>query len=657
MVRWSMAVLAAGVGCVPGLAAQERGVQTQRPLETKLMASLDAGHLHVDSPVFAKVMYDWEAAGCRLRAGSTVAGRIVAVQGHRQGQEQPSMTIAFERADCNGATGAPFGMVLFSVIGAADAGSTQAGMVDAGGLFGSISAPLHLQGGGGGGGKGAAAAGPPLPYDATKDMSLSHGGPDERPKEAAPGQVRNLGKVTLGVGSGAEGASVLSTTGRSLRVERESELVLVVRAPASSPSRQERDRESAVAAVAEPPRMVVEPRAPEAPDETEVCAGSCTVVGEDEEAKRRMGAKARLSLAGLGFEPHESREFMAFTFESALTYLDSSHLLFTFDPHDLRRRSGGSLRPDVAHTMRAVLVDPERQRVLRVMDWRVLGEGQHVWPAGAGRVLVRVGHELRIYEGGLKLVASATVAGPVAWVSVAPSGGLIAVGVTEERHTEALHQQLRQVTGVEPEEGINVLVMDGALRPLFRTEQRSVEQQPVLSDTGEVRVMLGPGSRWTISETRPDHSRHTVAEAVSTCEPKINAPIAGYLFVVGCTPPLTNWYRMLRMDGHTVLKGRGSSRGIEQAVSGTEMGRFAVRVVRSKHSMSNGSPFHKDDLSGEEISVFRAKDGRRLMETVAEAVPLSEQSFALSPSGTQIAVLARGEILFYSLAAGEMGAQ
>ena len=618
------------------------------------MESLDAGHTRPGAPVFAKVMYDWESPGCHLRAGSTVSGRVVAVQGHRQGAEPPSLTILFERADCNDEKAASFGLVLFSVIGAV-AQTEAAGMVDAGGLFGSISAPLHLQGAG----PATGSAAPPPAYDPSKDMSLGRAAAD-KPKEAAPGQVLNLRNVSMAVGTGLEGGSVLTTTGRGLRVERESEMVLLPRPkplPATLAGKEPPAAASTAHAVATTPeptssRTRVEATPPPAPDETEVCMGSCMVVGGgDGTALDKAGAGARLALAGLGFVPHENREFTVFPYESALLYVDASHLLFTFDPHDLRRRAGDALRPDAAHTIRAVLVNPLTRQIDRIVNWTVLGEGQHVWAAGNGRILAKVGHDLRLYDNGLHLIAARTFPGTMAWVSVSPAGKMVAVGMLEERHTAALHEELAHVTGREPEEGIRVHLLDADLKTIFETEQRSVEGQPVLSATGEVRASLGHGRRWTIRETRVDRSQHKIAEVVSGCEPELDTTIPGYVFVVGCSmSPLTNWYRMLRMDGHTVLKGKGSSQDVEQAVSASSSdGRFAIRVVKARRSLANGASFHKDDLSGEQINVFDVQEGRRLAAIALAAVPLSVQSFAMSPTGKQVAVLGSGEILFYDL--------
>ena len=490
-------------------------------------------------------------------------------------------------------------------------------------------------------------------------MSLGSAATD-KPKEAAPGQVQNLRNVSMTIGTGLEGGSVLTTSSRSLRVERESELVLLAR-PLPVRSASVNKESSATETIVRTPAVLPERASPEthvepapsvARDETDVCTETCMDIGGKERAAiDQAGASARLALDKLGFLPHENREFTALSYESALLYVDASHLLFTFDPHELRRRTGDALRPDTSHTIRAVLVNPMSQRVDRIVNWTVLGEGQHVWPAGNGRVLVRVGHDLRLYDSGLKLIAARTFPGTMAWLSASPAGKMFVVGMLEERHTPALHEQLAQVTGREPEEGVQVKLLDGNLKTMLEGEQRSIEGQPVLSTAGEVRATLGHGRRWMLHETRVDHTEHTIAAVVSECEPQLDTALAGYVFVVGCsTSPLANWYRMLRMDGHTVLKGKRSSQEVDQAVSATPLeSRVAVRVVKARRSMTNGTGFHKYDLSGEQISVFDLQKGLDLATFSLTAVPLSVQSFALSPSGKQIAVLGNGEILFYDL--------
>jgi len=647
---------------VCSLVSQERGVNPQRPVQTELLVPLDAGRVRVGAPALAKVKFDWDGGPeCRLRAGSTVSGRVVEVQ-PRSGQNKgSSMTLVFDAADCNGQASRPFPLRVFAVVAPPTVDRTGA-MNDTSGMFGSFAARPMV------GMSGPQAR--PEPLRADLDMSM-RGKTTTNPGKVLPGQVVGLKKVTLQMGVGVEGGSVIASVDHNVRLEKTTELVLMPQpavvakveaggaagaseadVPAAGSAEDKtavgESRSSGVAAVAG--TVAVPKPAPEPADETEICAAACSTVGEAGGTGNAARAAAMLSVAQMGYAPRDKREFVAFNYESALTYLDESNLLFTFDLHRLRNRSGSSLRPESTRLVRAVLVDATTHAVKRIVDWQVGGEGQYLWRAGSGRILVHVGHQLRLFGPDLETLRTASVPGVLAWVATSPGGGHVAVGVWHERHSATIHQELLEGTNIEPEEDIDVRIFDRDLSLLLATTQPSTVFPPVLTDAGEIMVRAAGHERWQISEYRWDGSEHRIASPQSRCLPVVSTPLPDHLFLVGCADsPAINWYRLLRLDGHAVLSGRGSSQEIEQAANSGIGDRFVVRVVRTFRSTAPGQVFHRDDLREQEISVYGAADGHRLFTTVADDVPLTEQTFALSPGGRQIALLHRGAISFYAL--------
>ena len=264
-------------------------------------------------------------------------------------------------------------------------------------------------------------------------------------------------------------------------------------------------------------------------------------------------------------------------------------------------------------------------------------------------MLVHVGHQLRLLGPDLAVVRSVSLAGPLAWVSAAPSGDHFAVGVYEERHTPEVHRQLVEATGDEPEEDVEVSVYDGDLKLLLTTERSGAAWAPVLSDAGEIRVRSAKVGRWVISEYRWDRTERVIARTQSGCRPRLAAAMGGGFFLTGCDASGARWYRMLRADGHPVLKGSSTTEEVEQAFSGTTAGEFAVRVVKAARSMGPGQPFRRSDLEGEQVGVYRASDGRRLGLLSAKEVPMVEESFTLSPDGREMALIGAKAIHFYAV--------
>ena len=223
------------------------------------------------------------------------------------------------------------------------------------------------------------------------------------------------------------------------------------------------------------------------------------------------------------------------------------------------------------------------------------------------------------------------------------------MGTLHERYTRESHDQLYNALGYEPEEDVDVRLYDRSFTLLLTTRQTTSNPIPVLSDDGELRVTSAGRDRWRIVDYLWNRSERTIATTTSACHPMISAPIPDSLFLKGCnSQPMQNWYRMLRLDGHPILKARGTSQELEQSSSSSNGSEFAIRVVRSIQSKARGERFHKEDLHEQEISIYRIADGKRLFITVDPSVSLAEQSFALSPDGQQLAVLSNANISLYS---------
>jgi hypothetical protein len=107
-------------------------------------------------------------------------------------------------------------------------------------------------------------------------------------------------------------------------------------------------------------------------------------------------------------------------------------------------------------------------------------------------------------------------------------------------------------------------------------------------------------------------------------------------------------YRVLHADGTLMLRGQPGSHqlGIEGAGNPR---RFAVKFVSRRGDDPQGSPFSASDLNFAEIRVYRAENGKRLGTVRVHNPPTSYGGFALSPDGSQMAVLSGSEVKFFAL--------
>jgi hypothetical protein len=621
-------------------------INPQIPLQAELLVPLNAGKLDRGTPVLAKTRLDWQGPTCLLRTGALVSGRIVDFEPRSKRNKGSSLTILFDHANCDGHP-TPVGFTLVGLI-VTPWRDEERPFLDSGFVNGSAiqTVPGHPNN---------------LPQsrlDLSGAMSARIAEYDAKgPSQIVAGSVIGLNKVTLSVGTGPEGSSVLTAVKGNILLERQTTHLVLMPSSAAVPG----DASTASARAEPPPGLPPAPISTEVPkpepapaappeaDETEICTAPCSVVPSTigHELPRASGT---LSAAQFGYAPHDHREYDRFDYESTLIYLDSNNLLFTFDPHTLRQRYASGAHSETMRTVRVILLDPRTLAVKRAREWQVQGEGQYIWAAGPGRILVHLGHQLRLLGPDLDVVRSVALSGRLAFVSVSPSGDRIAAGVLHERYAKEIHDLLVTALHMEPEEDVDIQLFDRDFNVLLTSRQSSTQPAPILSDDGEVRVTSAGNDRWRITEHLWDHTDRIVATTVSGCRPNVSTPLPKLLFMVGCSSSrFENWYRMLRLDGHPILQGHFSPCEIEQSSSSSRQGEFVVRVVHAGQPLHNNDEFRKEDLLKQDFSVYRATDGRRLFLTTTPGVSLVEQSFALSPGGNQLAILSDATISFYPI--------
>jgi hypothetical protein len=493
-------------------------------------------------------------------------------------------------------------------------------------------------------------------YDTAQSKAADRG---KLPSVVKSGQVFGKSHLSLAVDKGAEGGSVLSYEKGNLRLEAKTEFILM-----------RKPRVQGLEANASPSATpaVVEPKSPPLPqqevaanrpatseeivevDKTQLCSSSCGVV--DTNAPSEVH-DAPLASVGFGYVPRETGARTGFTYEAAIVFLDAKTLLFTFEPRQLLRHLREGHRVETEKTIRAVLIDVQTHTPIRVVEWtvRVRGDGQYLWPAGPGRILVRRSHRLYLMDASLNDLQSIPLHGSLAFVSVAPSGNRIAVGTERERYTPKQYAQIYEATHVNPEEDVDVQLLNEQLEVLATARQDSTAPVPILSDQGELRVAGVGRDRWQISLLEWAGERHTIATIHSACLPELSTPSPEAIFLVGCESSLSSrWYRLIRYDGTGILTSRGSSRQVgHESLSASGSG-ISIRVIHLLRSQSKSDSFAVSELVDQEVAVYRSSDGKRLFRISAPPV-LVHQSFAVSPSDDLIAVLADGKVWFYPFTA------
>jgi hypothetical protein len=657
-LRRRLLALVAGFASILCAAPATTAQQERLPVQADLLRAMEVGRIKVGDPIYAKVENEWKNPACNLRKGAILKGRIVAQNIRSKTQKISDVALLFESGECGGRDMKPLLLTVAALV-APDPGRNV-------NLFeGQESQPLsEVVGSAIGGGSGI---GPALGGTTGGNLRSLTGAAStayfveppkfKPPKAVLPGQVVGITDVKLNVGGGPEGSSILSAMKHNLRLEAGSEFVLV------SSRKTESSAGSGTASAPGPSvpsaaSTVSEVKLAEAEDEadvTEVCSPpACSIALPANEAlPATISAAATLPVKELGFVPPLDREMYRFDHSAAIAYLGPKNLLLTFNPHNLVPRSAAETTEPSLHTVRAVLIDIDTMRVEHTLDWRVHDAQQYLWSLGHDRVLVHVGRELRMYGPGLKLQQRLTLSGSLAFVRVSPSAAYFVVAAIKERHSELTHRQIAEAENREPEEDVELKVLDADFKVLATVMRSSREVAPVLSDEGEIRIPTIGKNRWRIVEVTWTGQRHVLAQVNSTCRPEATSLQPNLLFVVGCDRQSDGkWYRMLRPNGKPVLKGWSSSAELEQTASGSAGNSvFAIGIAEAAKPMNAESSFRLSDLKAQEVDVYRVEDGHKLVALKIPSLLPTLQTFALSPDGMQLAVLQQAQIVFYALQA------
>lgn len=623
------------------------------PVQAVLVKAIEAGRVRVGDPVYATVDLAWNGAACKLREGAILKGRIVAQTPRLKGAPS-EIALLFETGQCGGKDMKPLPLTIAAVLAPDPNRSTS--------LYGGVQSPplsdsvgLSL---------GQPGSGSPMrSMLAAANTVLLEPPVNKPPVFVMPGQVFGMGNIKLAVASGPEGSSVLKSEKHNLRLATGSRLVLVqtlVSSPASSglaPSKPSNDASTGNVSSSDiPPSAALTLADVDAINDMDACAPpSCnTVLDASLPELNLVAAASTIPLTPLGFAAPLDRPMYELGHGETVSYLGVNRLLFTFNPHVLVPRAGIDNELPNLHIVRAALIDLVTLRVSRSIDWRIYDEKRYLWPIGSDSFLVHAGRELRMYASDLTIVHRMPLNGPLAFANVAPSGRYFVVGIVRERHPESIHRELAAAEDRDPEEDVEVKVLDADFNVLLRVMRSSRDVPPVLSDDGEIRIPTIGKNRWRIAEYTWTGQRRMLKQVDSTCRPDATTIPPNLLFVTGCDRLADRkWYRVLRLDGKLVLKGQSSSAERGEAAKGISGSRlFAVGVTELTKSIDDSAAFQSGDLQALRVSVYRAESGQKITGVTLPFPLPTTQTFALSPDGRQLAVLASSQIVLYTLPQG-----
>ena len=626
------------------------------PVQAELLANLNVRHLASGKTIFARVTLDWNGKDCVLRKGATLQG-TVETSIPRVGKSESKLALSFDRAQCSGREMQQISLVLAAVAQPPSdwsvAPNAQFRMPMP--ISGSIAARSR-------GGTSTAQESGSLERDSPGDFQTTYlelAGVEHRfPVRAniRSGDVIDLKGIKLDLGTGPNLSSVLSSKSRDVSLSEFTQILLV---PASSVSATISPQLASSAVVQRRGGNSVTRVAPAVAaippgNDLEVCAPPGCAVDLPVNTKELEGHKSSsIAIRPLGYAPRSNRVGAGFEDQEALAWLGQEKLLFAFNPHHLIRRGDALSYSHIEKVIRAVLLDTATRNIVRAVDWEISDSHRYLWQFDTDRILVHVGNELRLYGPDMEMQKSIPLTGPLLFLRIAPNGGLMAVATLRERHSPELHAQLRDELGSDPQEDVEIAILDKDFNTIGRASTVSDLMPPTLLNEGQVKLQSEPGRWYRLAMSTWENKRITLTRFRSTCTPEVTSAAPDLLFMLTCSVKDGNSeYWVLRADGKVLLRGVAGLREVGHETMGNDRSRtFAMKVVHAQREISPSTIFKSSDLESEEVRVYRVEDGKRLLAVqVKEPIP-SHGGFALSPDGSELAVLSGSDIQFFPVPA------
>lgn len=633
--------------CVVWAQAQSRPVQgVLTPVEAELLTHLRARALKQGDLVYARVATGWNGPGCLLQRGATLEAKVVEVKPHLPDSRNSTVSLSFARAQCGKSDMEAFALVLAAVAAPDDADS------------GSVSTDLPMIFGGN--------TGPSAPSAGMLRSSLAEVDPMLVNLHRFPvtpslraGDVLGIRGVTLSVGTGPEDSSILSRIGRDLELDQHTRLLLV---PASMTAAKVPSGASQ-----QPPAPVASSLAtrPAAATSDEIAANyldtcdppACSLVSSTDDAAAEGGVQADVSINVLGYASRTQTEIAEPGQDDALVYLGPTQLLVAFNPHHLVPRYGVDSPGATVRVIRAALIDTTSRKVVRTAEWHLPDRKQYLWVLAPQRILVHVGNELRVYGPGLTVEARIALAGQLAFVRASPDGKVLAVGVIKERHTPELHAKLRNSLGQEPEEDVDILVLNERFQTIAGAASTSDRLPPTLLNEGQVKLFLESGQpqqrdkHYRLDLRTWDNLARNLGTFTSSCKPEVSSLSPDLVLLVTCNRVnQARDYRVIRSNGKLVLRGQSQLKELGHAAVGdAESNEFAMRIFEADEPVLPGEVYRAANLQSAQLEVYRSDNGKHLFSVHVSDPAASSGGYALAPGGGQLAILTRDRLALYTM--------
>lgn len=373
--------------------------------------------------------------------------------------------------------------------------------------------------------------------------------------------------------------------------------------------------------------------------------------------KNTLQPETRIPVKALGYMPPGALPALYYHALVQLNFIDTSHLLFTFNIHKLLQRRDDCPISTNQREARSVVLDIPTGKANKQADWELYDFDDFLWGIGNGQFLLRRCLRFDLFDASLNPQPLFLASGLVQRVLFSPDHSIVVIEQNEGEPGSRAGQNHAKLPAVTPHQAMapEVGVQFVQLHPLTLLARSRIPVPgtiPIVAE-GILEALGGEHHRWTIDiQAFQGESVRNIASVRSFCIPSLT-PVTNHVFVaMVCPSSEERVFEAYTVRGDLLWKIPSKSDGfLPDFILTRDGAHFAIETLHLKRFYRPLDPLSRDDIDGQLIEVYDTKTGIRIGSVTASPVYLGGKNADFSPDGTRIAVLHNGAIEIYTLKA------
>ena len=361
----------------------------------------------------------------------------------------------------------------------------------------------------------------------------------------------------------------------------------------------------------------------------------------------------------------------------SLNFVDSNHLLFSFNIPGLVERKDGCATDTTPQWVKTVILNINTGKVQNQVQWNIADNTPYIYPLRDGKFLLQRCTQIDIFNDNLDLQPFLNIDGRIRFLRLSADGSNILI---ESQH---LDTSTSGSSGSKSKSMNLSFLRVPQLDVLTQFHVPDLETFPMF-DRGFLLAKHARRNQWEIvfePFSKTLGTTRVLTAVNSTCAPQLSELTSNSFLVSVCEGEAQStmtdqaydlsgsklWQQSV--DQNHLSRKFGQARNAH-IVYAADLSRVAVGTLHTSHAMATEnqinassstlnlntgmmeptSPFVENgEVDGQAIRVLDTRSGQAVFQFITTPIYSSGQNFALSPHGNRLAVLHDGAIEIYKL--------